>query len=415
MRRRFPLALLVLFPLVVPSLFGSPAHSAPTDRAIVANSESVFGFTLFRLLAKDNPDANIVFSPFGIAQSLEVMSVASSGTTRAELLRVLRLPSSVTIARMVAASRVLRQELQELGNAENSNAPTVYASNVIVASDKVAYDQRFLDQVDKDFGQKLLGRDFTRAEVIRRDVNGVIESLTGRRLPTVFPTDSFTESTKLAVGGALTIEGNWAERALFQGDPMPFTRPDGSKVVARRLTTGASGMFLYRLDRPTYRSVMLPYTGGRLATIVVVPEPGQFAVVQKTFGAEELSDIVLFSRKQSTTADLPAFYIDNKIARLADFLIPMGLPTLFTRGAADLRGKFSTRPLAVDVAVHQSVFRMDTGGTAVDTKPSPPPGGPTSDLVVDRPFLFAVVDRPTGAVVLLGRVLDPNEQVPPTR
>ena len=36
------------------------------------------------------------------------------------------------------------------------------------------------------------------------------------------------------------------------------------------------------------------------------------------------------------------------------------------------------------------------------------PGSDTVDLNIDRPFLFALQDRATGAVLFMGRVADPT-------
>jgi serine protease inhibitor len=38
----------------------------------------------------------------------------------------------------------------------------------------------------------------------------------------------------------------------------------------------------------------------------------------------------------------------------------------------------------------------------------PPPPAPPAEITFNRPFLFAIVDEPTGAIVFLGRVPDPS-------
>jgi serine protease inhibitor len=45
-------------------------------------------------------------------------------------------------------------------------------------------------------------------------------------------------------------------------------------------------------------------------------------------------------------------------------------------------------------------------GTAAIAEPPPPPPLP---VVVNRPYLVALVDGPTGAILMLGHVADPTD------
>lgn len=71
--------------------------------------------------------------------------------------------------------------------------------------------------------------------------------------------------------------------------------------------------------------------------------------------------------------------------------------------------------LKVDRVVHQAVVRVDEEGTeaaaataVVIRASSAMPTEDPVDFVADRPFLFALRDSGTGAVLFVGRVLDPT-------
>ena len=81
-------------------------------------------------------------------------------------------------------------------------------------------------------------------------------------------------------------------------------------------------------------------------------------------------------------------------------------------GAADFRGITGEASLFISDVIHQANIDVDEKGTeaaaatAVVMRESAPPGEPVT-LRVDRPFLFALRDVPTGAVLFLGRLANP--------
>jgi len=92
-------------------------------------------------------------------------------------------------------------------------------------------------------------------------------------------------------------------------------------------------------------------------------------------------------------------------------LAALGMRDAFTT-QADLSGMTGERDLLIQDVVHEGFVAVDETGTEaaaatavlVGVVSAPPP----ATLTVDRPFIFAIVDRPTGATLFIGRVLDPT-------
>jgi serpin B len=69
-----------------------------------------------------------------------------------------------------------------------------------------------------------------------------------------------------------------------------------------------------------------------------------------------------------------------------------------------------TGGLFIQDVVHQGFIAVDEKGTeaaaatAVSVGETSAP--PAATLAVDRPFVFATIDRPTGATLFIGRVVD---------
>ena len=396
MRRRFSIVASVGVVATCLAL-ALPARSDPSDRAVVVEGENAMGVSLLRALRAANPSDNLVVSPFTVAQTVEALAAASRGATRSELLATLHLPSRVSLARALEASRNLREEL----------GGSIRLTALVVSDPAVKITPAFSQLAKDTLDQTMLARDLTDAETVRNEINNLVAGLTDRLVNQLLESVPKGDA-KLLVGGAFGFRADWQSRLAEEGE-LAFRRSDGRTVNARKLTTGPGGIGVSFLKRPDSESVVIPYRGSRLAFVIILPAPGKLASVEQSLSASSIFDTLLLARRRTVAIDLPAFEFGTRIEDLAALMAPFGARSVFVRGRADLSGMTPAKGIAVDHAVEQSVVTVDSGGT--DTAPTAPIRGGTADLSmsVNRPFLFAVVDRPTGALLELGRVIDPTQ------
>jgi serpin B len=110
---------------------------------------------------------------------------------------------------------------------------------------------------------------------------------------------------------------------------------------------------------------------------------------------------------------MPRFEIKGETFSVKSVLTDLGMGVAFTP-SADLSGMDGiVGSLMIHDVLHQAFVKVNEKGTEAaaatavivgDT--SVPPEGPT--VVLDRPFLFLIQDRPTGQVLFLGRLNDPR-------
>ena len=80
--------------------------------------------------------------------------------------------------------------------------------------------------------------------------------------------------------------------------------------------------------------------------------------------------------------------------------------------AADFSGITGEKDLFIGGALHEANITVGEKGTeaaaatALDFPVSGPP--PLKEVSANRPFLFAIQERETGAILFLGRVTDPS-------
>jgi serpin B len=85
---------------------------------------------------------------------------------------------------------------------------------------------------------------------------------------------------------------------------------------------------------------------------------------------------------------------------------------VFDPARADLSGIDGTHDLYVSDVIHQATIAVDEQGTVASGATAVIVGKASvalNSLYVDRPFLFVIRDDATGAILFLGRVLDPTK------
>ena len=116
---------------------------------------------------------------------------------------------------------------------------------------------------------------------------------------------------------------------------------------------------------------------------------------------------------------MPRFEFESQF-RLAETLKALGMGDAFDPSRSDFSG-IDARSCAagddpclyVEDVVHQAFVSVDEAGTEAAAATAvlmsiESAGPPPVAVAIDRPFVFLIRDRATGAILFVGRVLDPS-------
>jgi serpin B len=161
---------------------------------------------------------------------------------------------------------------------------------------------------------------------------------------------------------------------------------------------------------PSYQAVGISYIGG-LSMVAIVPDEGAFTQVESGFDGARISAVLGGLSPTYVNLLFPKFQF-RVASGLRGPLSRLGMPTAFT-DRADFSVISPREQLLLQEALHQAFISVDEKGTEAAAATGffgGATGGPTQviDLTVDRPFIFLIRDDDTGAILFLGRVLDPN-------
>ena len=145
--------------------------------------------------------------------------------------------------------------------------------------------------------------------------------------------------------------------------------------------------------------------------VILLPEAGNFQVFEEGLQAQQVCDIISDLQPTGIALTMPKFEFDSEFS-MKDTLAGMGMPIAFS-GGADFSGMTGTLDLHISEVIHKAFVSVDEAGTeaaaatAVIMRESAPPELPV-EMTIDHPFIFLIRDIETGAILFVGRVMNPG-------
>ena len=173
-----------------------------------------------------------------------------------------------------------------------------------------------------------------------------------------------------------------------------------------------------------FQAVDLAYRGIYLSMLVLLPERKDgLRDLEEQLSARMLHDCVARMSSREVKLLLPRFKITWGPENLLEQLTTLGMPLAFTPFQADFSGINGHEPpaeesLFLSAVVHKAFVEANEEGTEAAAatavlmpataalSPYKPP--PVPIFRADHPFLFAIRDRNSRAILFLGRIADPT-------
>jgi serine protease inhibitor len=388
----------------------SSATQAPGSASAAAEAASAvdaFGFDLLHYAG----DGNAVISPASVALALAMARAGAAGETATQMDAVLHGLWASGGGTGIASFDQALNGLSGSFTDANGDRQTVEVrvANASFAQRDLAFVQAYLDALATGFdaGERLA--DFAAdPEAGRKAINSWVNDQTNGRIPELL--GSLDNATRLVLVNAIYMKAAWRDPFVVEATTdAAFTKADGTQVTVPTMR--------HTLDTARYASgagwqaVELEYGQGPLAMDIVVP--ADLVAFEKTLDGATWNSIVGALKGSEVDLSLPRFKTETKL-QLGDALAALGMPIAFDPDRADFSGMTTQEKLFIAAVVHQANISVDekgTEGSAATAVVMAGSAAPTEivHMCVDRPFLFAVRDTASGAIVFLGRIIDPSK------
>lgn len=380
-----------------------------SDSAALVKGDNEFAFSLYQAL-RDNT-GNVLYSPFSVSMALAMTYAGAKGTTATQMADTMHytLPQD----RLHQAFNSLDRELSSRGQGAKGKDGKGFRLNIVNAlwgQKGYKFLSDYLDLIAANYGAGLNTLDFkTAAEPSRKTINTWVADQTEQRIKDLIPAGAITDMTRLVLTNAIYFNAAWArqfEKAATR--PAAFHLLDGKDVQVPMMN---QTLGLNYAAGNGYEAAELPYDGHELSMLIIAPEKGKFAEFEKSLTAGRVSEIISSLKSRQVSISLPLFKFESKFS-LKKALTSMGMPVAFSRDA-DFSGMTGNRELSISDVIHQAFVEVDETGTeaaaatAVVMTATAMPLQPIQ-MTVDRPFIFLIRDIKTGAIIFVGKVVNPS-------
>jgi serpin B len=388
----------------------APRDPADAEAAEAAGAAvEAFGADLYRVLAKQ--DGNLVFSPYSAAVALAMTRAGAVGETAAQMDAVLHADMAGDLgAGFNALEQALAERPGEYPVGDETVELELATANQLWGQQGFEFEPAFLDRLAASYGAGMRLVDYIEAtEEARAAINDWVAEQTRDRIPELIPEGVLDELTRLVLTNAIYLNAPW-EHPFDEGGTTaaPFHRLDGSEVEAQLMSLNAS---LRYAAGSGYQAVELPYAGNALSMVVIVPDEGSFADFEASLDGTTLAEVVDGLGSVEVQLRFPRFEFRTQAA-LKAALSELGMPIAFTEDADFSAMSPGGDELLIQDVIHEAFISVDEEGTEAAAATAVIVGvtsAPveTVELTVDRPFLFLIRDSETGALLFMGRVVDP--------
>ena len=384
----------------------NPAASA-SDLSQLVSGNSAFAFDLYQNLL-GGETGNLFYSPYSISLAFAMLQAGARGDTLNQINKAFHY--SLDGASLHQAFNALQLNLAKA--AKNTEKPdqndyTLNIANATWGQAGYQFLPAYLDVLAENYGAGMRLVDFkTDTEKTRQLINDWVSQQTNKKILDLIPQGALDSQTRLVLTNAIYFNAAWLHTfEKSQTAAGPFTNLDGSQSSVPMMHQETDFSYAKGSD---YQAINLPYSGGKLSMLMIVPDAGKLDSFEKSLNLAQVASIRKSLSPNNVRLSMPKFRVESSFS-LGSALQKLGLVDAFDPAKADLSGMDGTRDLLVTGVLHKSYVNVDEDGTEAAAATAIMVGltsMPTNtvELKIDRPFILLIQDADSGAILFIGRV-----------
>ncbi len=370
--------------------------------AKIIAADNQFGLELFQKInASLNEPKNTMISPMSVSLALAMVYNGAEGTTKKQMEEMLH-KANLT-------PDDINQSYKELVAALVSHDPKVELSisNAIFYRNTFPVKNNFITTNQNFYNAEVSGLDFNKTAETLRTVNGWVKDKTKGKIDEII--SQVKPEDVMYLLNAIYFNGEWK----YQFDKkettsLSFTREDNSVIQVP--TMSLEKPFNY-FSNETFQLLEMPYGSGKYSMLIFLPKQGKKTDdVISALTTANLNDWISKMTEQKKEVFLPKFEFkfDNS---LVDELEALGMTDAFNDAKANLSGISDAAKLVISEVMHKSYIKVDERGTEAAAVTGITVGVTSMPLDnsfrADHPFVFAIREKDTDAILFIGKVMDP--------
>ena len=403
---------LIIISVLIASIWGcqnpltSPVqikNDLSSPEKILINSSKLFGLKLFKTINASAGDSNIFISPLSVSAALGMVLNGANGKTYDEIKSTLELTG--------INQDEVNKAYQSLNNLLTQIDPKVIfeSANSIWYRQGFTFEQSFLDVNKNYFDASVQGLDFSNPASVDV-INNWVKEKTKEKITSIL--NSIPSGIVMYLINAIYFKGKWQyqfDSSATKEDDFYLTQNNPVKCMMMNQKND----FNYYSSND-YQAIELPYGDGDYSMLVILP--GSVNNIDAFVGQldENFWSILLNNlNKKEVNLWLPKFKIEYKL-ELSNELKAMGMETAFDSYYADFSNMRKQKDIFISSVLHKTYVKVDEEGTEAAAVTAISMGttsvGPKEIYMkVNHPFIFAIREKNSGAILFIGKVVNPAE------
>ncbi|MBP2627763.1 MAG: Non-specific serine/threonine protein kinase [Firmicutes bacterium] len=386
--------------LLAVSLLPGIVQAQGVEKVVEGNNR--FAIDLFQRVSTAQGGDNIFFSPLSLSTALSMTYAGSRGNTAKQMADTIHFGYG---------QEQFHQDYSRLLTAFSSDGKpyTLSMANALWGQDNYRFEQKFISLIDNYYGGGFNKVNFvTQREESRQQINQWVAEKTSDKIKELLRADDLSADTRLVLTNAIYFKGKWtlpfnSAETLLQ----PFyIRPDEKVEVGMMRQTEK---FRY-VDTDEVQLIELPYAGDELSMVVLLPKGSQ-GEFSNSLSTDKLQQWLAQSKEERVAVFLPKFKLAARYYLEEEKFLPaMGMIDAFSKQDADFSDITGAKDLYIAHVIHQAAIEVNEAGSEASAATAVVMDGKSFMPIfrADKPFLFMIMHKPTGAILFMGKVNNPE-------
>uniref|UniRef100_W5KQD6 Angiotensinogen n=1 Tax=Astyanax mexicanus TaxID=7994 RepID=W5KQD6_ASTMX len=373
---------------------------------VLAELQNSLGLRMYLTLSSNQKNGNVLLSPYNAFGALVTLYLGASKKTAVPYQQLLGLNQDSgrdDCVYLMDGHTVLRtlQAINSLIEGPQDELRTVVWT--FVKSDADLSKDFMLGMQDFSDASFVRAVDFSKPKEAEAQVNSFIQKTSDSKVENLFT--NINQSSNLLFASSVRFKGNWNTAFKPEKTTMQDFKVDENSTVKVPLMTH-TGNYMHlndpgrkcsvvklTLSKRTYMLLVLPHEGAKLQDI----ENHQLTQVISTWNKE--------LKERYLELSLPKFSL-TAVTDLRSLLSDMHVEKELLGSEASFERLSSTENFTVDKVFNKVLFEMSEEGSEDQSKPQDDRA--PLKLTVNRPFFFAIVEGNSNAILMLGKIRNPD-------
>jgi len=368
----------------------------------LVNSNNGFGFNLFEtILAEEESTKNLMVSPLSVSQALSMTLNGARENTFEQMKQTLSF-NSLTLDEINKSNLTLTSSLLS-----HDQSVTMQIANSIWHRNDCSPKSQFVSNNKTFYDAEVNAFNPLQPDKACKAMNDWVSKNTKGKIDRIIK--EVTPDNVLFLINAIYFKAEWKTQFKKSSTKkMQFTLDNGEE---KDVQTMIGKVKLNYINKDQYSVVKLPYGSGKFNMLIFLPEEGissdEIAPLLKNFDFQALNGSQYVERE----IWLPKFEFSYE-RKINEDLIKLGMSDAFDAGKADFENMANV-DLFISEVKHKTYIKTDEEGSEAAAATSVSMNftsiGPEGIIMIDRSFLFAIIEEDTNAILFMGRVFDPSE------